>query len=60
MGIARPPAFASSSSRYPIRLFTPRLRLPQFHLQLAWHSRLDHDPAHSWFRQQLIELCSDL
>jgi DNA-binding transcriptional LysR family regulator len=48
------------ATRYPIRLFPPPLRLPRFHLQLVWHSRLDHDPAHDWFRQQLIELCSDL
>lgn len=48
------------ATRYPIRLFSPPLRLPRFQLQLAWHSRLDHDPAHAWFRQQLIEQCSDL
>jgi DNA-binding transcriptional LysR family regulator len=47
------------ATRYPIQLLTPPLRLPHFQLQLVWHSRLDHDPAHAWFRRQFIELCRD-
>lgn len=48
------------ATRYPIRLFTPPLRLPRFQLQLVWHSRLDHDPAHEWFRRQIVESCGEL
>ncbi len=48
------------AARYPIRLFTPPLRLPRFELSLAWHARLDHDAAHAWLRRQLVELAGDL
>ena len=47
----------SLSTRYPIRLYAPPLRLPRFALKLVWHSRLDHDPAHDWLRRQVTEVC---
>ena len=47
----------SLSARYPIRLYAPPLRLPRFALNLVWHSRLDHDPAHDWLRRQVVEVC---
>jgi len=46
------------AQRYPIRLLAPPLRLPRFDLYLVWHSRLDHDPAHAWLRQQFSQVCS--
>jgi DNA-binding transcriptional LysR family regulator len=38
------------ASRFPIRLLPPPLRLPTFELQLVWHARRDHDPAHRLLR----------
>lgn len=41
--------------RYPVRLLPPPLRLARFELSLAWHGRLDHDPAHAWLRGIIAE-----
>jgi DNA-binding transcriptional LysR family regulator len=38
------------AKRYRLRLVPPPLRLPRFGLSLAWHPRLDHDPAQRWLR----------
>ena len=38
------------AAHLPIRLLDPPIRLPRFHLDLVWHSRRDHDPAHRWLR----------
>jgi DNA-binding transcriptional LysR family regulator len=43
-------------AQYPIRLLDPPVRLPAFDLHLAWHARRDHDPAHTWLRQLLIDI----
>jgi DNA-binding transcriptional LysR family regulator len=39
------------AKRYPIRLLPPPLPLDDFEMHLAWHSRRDRDPAHSWLRE---------
>ncbi len=41
------------AQRFPLRLLEPPLGLPRFSLSLAWHPRLDQDPAHRWLRRQL-------
>jgi DNA-binding transcriptional LysR family regulator len=40
---------------YPIRLLEPPLSLPRFDLDLVWHARWDHDPAHAWLRRLFAE-----
>ncbi|HEY4105884.1 MAG TPA: LysR family transcriptional regulator [Polyangiaceae bacterium] len=44
------------AERFPLRLLPPPLRLPRFSFSLAWHPRLDHDPAHRWLRGLIAEL----
>jgi DNA-binding transcriptional LysR family regulator len=41
---------------FPVRLLAPPIRLPRFDLDLVWHARRDHDPAHSWLRRLIIEV----
>lgn len=36
----------------------PPLMVPGFTKILAWHDRLQHDPAHSWIRERLASLVS--
>jgi DNA-binding transcriptional LysR family regulator len=30
---------------------------PRFNISAIWHPRLDHDPAHRWFRAEVMALC---
>jgi DNA-binding transcriptional LysR family regulator len=46
------------AERFPLRLLAPPLRLPQFSFSLAWHPRLDQDPAHIWLRRLLTQVCA--
>ncbi|HEX3773764.1 MAG TPA: hypothetical protein VHV51_04820 [Polyangiaceae bacterium] len=46
--------------RFPLRLLEPPLRLPRFSFSLAWHPRLDHDPAHRWLRALIAEICAEM
>jgi DNA-binding transcriptional LysR family regulator len=41
---------------YPLTLLPPPLPLPSFEIKLAWHPRLEHDPAQRWLRELLFEL----
>jgi LysR family transcriptional regulator, transcriptional activator of nodD3 and syrA len=41
---------------YALTILPPPLPLPSFELKLAWHPRLEHDPAQRWFRQVIAEL----
>jgi DNA-binding transcriptional LysR family regulator len=36
---------------HPVRLLPPPLPIPRFGLAMAWHPRLDNDPAHLWLRE---------
>jgi DNA-binding transcriptional LysR family regulator len=36
----------------------PPLPLPGYALRMAWHRRVDADPAHAWLRQQVIEVAA--
>lgn len=45
---------------YPVRLLHPPLPLPRFEITVAWHARLDHDPAHVWLRDALGRIAADL
>jgi DNA-binding transcriptional LysR family regulator len=35
---------------HSVRLLPPPLPIPQFTISMAWHARLDNDPAHTWLR----------
>lgn len=48
------------AKRYRLRLVAPPLRLPRFGLSLAWHPRLDHDPAQRWLREFVARLSTEL
>lgn len=44
------------SAMLPLTLLPPPLALPSFELKLAWHPRLEHDPAQRWLRELIIDL----
>jgi DNA-binding transcriptional LysR family regulator len=48
------------SERYPIVLLPTPLELLRFELCLVWHSRRDHDPAHSWMREAIARAAGEL
>ena len=37
-----------------LRVHACPLELPSFSVYLAWHPRVDKDPAHAWFRKKLL------
>ncbi|MEI9951777.1 MAG: LysR family transcriptional regulator [Pseudomonadota bacterium] len=39
------------AKRFSLRLMPTPLEVPRFGLSLAWHPRLDADPAHRWLRE---------
>jgi len=39
---------------------TPPARITPFTVSLAWHSRYDSDPAHTWFREIIVKAARDL
>ena len=39
----------------PLRVLAPPLALPPFAMDLAWHDRTHADPAHAWFRDEIVE-----
>jgi DNA-binding transcriptional LysR family regulator len=41
---------------YPLRLLPPPLPLPHFRFSIAWHPRLESDPAHLWFRDVVARI----
>ena len=43
---------------YPVRLLAAPIPLRPFTMSLAWHARLDSDPAHRWLRETVIALAS--
>ncbi|HWZ92391.1 MAG TPA: LysR substrate-binding domain-containing protein, partial [Polyangiaceae bacterium] len=48
------------AQRFPLRLLEPPLTLPRFSLSLAWHPRLDQDPAHRWLRSIVAKVSAAL
>lgn len=40
----------------PIRHLRMPLELPEICISMAWHPRIDGDPAHRWLRQQIVEV----
>ena len=48
------------ASKLPLKLLEPPLPLESFQMLLVWHERLQRDPAHSWFREQIAEAAGPL
>jgi len=50
---------AGLASRYrkflPIEVRKVPLRMPRFHMRLLWHERGTDDPAHQWFRAEILK-----
>lgn len=42
----------------PLQIFPPPLELPPITISQAWHERSQHDPAHVWLRQQIVEVAA--
>lgn len=39
----------------PLRVLETPVPIPGFTMQLVWHERQHHDPAHQWFRKKVTE-----
>ncbi len=39
----------------PLRVLPPPITIPPFVTQLVWHERTQGDPAHQWFRAQIMD-----
>jgi DNA-binding transcriptional LysR family regulator len=48
------------SQRYPVVLLPSPLELPRFDLSLVWHSRREHDVAHTWLRDAIVRAAREL
>jgi len=55
LGNAFMPDYATANG---LQSFEPPLPIPAFNVSAIWHPRLDHDPAHRWFRGEVLDLCS--
>ncbi len=42
------------AGRFDLELRAPPLAIPDYTLSIVWHQRTAHDPAHRWFRQQML------
>ena len=40
----------------PLEIVNVPLRLPRIAPTMIWHERLQHDPAHTWIRQQIADI----
>ncbi len=50
----------SLPSNVPIATGDIPFESPDVEIHLYWHKRQHHDPAHRWFRQQLVKTITDL
>lgn len=41
--------------RFELALFEPPLDIPGYTLHLCWHLRTEHDPAHQYLRQRVLD-----
>lgn len=54
LGNALVPDYAVANG---LQSFALPLPIPAFNVSAIWHPRLDHDPAHRWFRGEVLALC---
>jgi DNA-binding transcriptional LysR family regulator len=38
----------------------PPVDLGEITMSLLWHASYDHDPAHAWLREQIVQLAAEL
>lgn len=55
MRVAR--VFAQS---LPLELVSPPFDVPGFEMSLFWHERTHSDASHSWFREQIVQICRQI
>ncbi|MCF8070497.1 MAG: LysR family transcriptional regulator [Desulfobacterales bacterium] len=48
----------SLAKKMDLRIVDPPESFPDYRLNLIWHSLYDKDPAHMWFRGQLLDLAN--
>ena len=48
------------SAELGLSLSPPPVDLDEVTVSLLWHASYDHDPAHAWLRDQLVELVAEL
>jgi DNA-binding transcriptional LysR family regulator len=54
LGNAFVPGHAAASG---LQAFELPLSAPAFNVSAIWHPRLDRDPAHRWFREEVLNVC---
>jgi DNA-binding transcriptional LysR family regulator len=48
------------ADRLDVVLLPPPLELDSFAVELVWHRRSAEDPAHRWFRDQIVETAGEM
>lgn len=41
----------------PLKIFPLPISLPDYKLIMVWHSAQEKEPAHAWFRRQVMDMC---
>jgi DNA-binding transcriptional LysR family regulator len=54
LGNAFAPDYAAANGLHAFEL---PLSAPAFNVSAIWHPRLDRDPAHRWFREEVLKVC---
>ncbi len=44
----------------PLAILAPPLQLPGFQMTLFWHTRMQHDESHKWFRTQILRAAASI
>ena len=47
------------SEHYPVVLLATPLHIPRFELCLVWHTRREHEAAHSWMREVMVRVAKE-
>ncbi len=48
------------SELIPLQVWKPPVELDGFQIDMVWHQRSHHDPAHRWIRQQAALVAADM
>ena len=57
--IALVPRRLMAGRPHSLRLFRPPVEVEGFDVVIAWHPRSQHDPAHAWFRDTLVQVSAN-
>jgi DNA-binding transcriptional LysR family regulator len=44
----------------PLKIYQLPISLPEYKLTMVWHSAQKKEPAHAWFRRQIVDICSEI